>query len=56
MLIPVNYPGNDTNGTIPRRLIFDLAEVSNNEANYMAAIKRMGPNKMTTRVWWDGGN
>ena len=55
-LIPVNYPGNKTNGTIPRRLIFDLATVSKNEENYQAAIERMGPDVMTTRVWWDGGN
>jgi hypothetical protein len=56
VLIPVDYPGNHTNGTIPRRLIFDLETVSKNEENYQAAIKRMGPDKMTTRVWWDGGN
>jgi hypothetical protein len=56
VLIPVDYPGNDTNGTIPRRLIFDINEVSKNEANYLEAIDRMGPDKMTTRVWWDGGN
>lgn len=56
ILIPVNYPGNETNGTIPRRLIFDLATVSINEENYQAAIQRMGPDVMTTRVWWDRGN
>ena len=56
VLISVDYPGNDTNGTIPRRLIFDLATVSRNEENYQAAIQRMGPDEMTTRVWWDGGN
>ena len=56
ILIPVNYPGNHTNGTIPRRLIFDLADVSINEENYQAAIQRMGADVMTTRVWWDNGN
>ena len=56
VLIPHDYPGNATNGTIPRRMMFDLVEVSKNEANYLAAMERMGGDKMTTRVWWDGGN
>ena len=56
VLVPVNYPGNHTNGTIPRRLIFNQAEVSKNEANYQAAVERMGGDELTTRVWWDGGN
>ncbi len=55
-LIPVNYPGNITNGTIPRRSIFDIAVVSLNEANYRAAMERMGGDFHTTRVWWDRGN
>jgi hypothetical protein len=56
VLVPVNYPGNHTGGTIPRRLIFEMAEVSKNEDNYRAAVERMGGDKLTTRVWWDGGN
>jgi len=56
VLEPVNYPGNHTNGTIPRRMIFEKAAVSRNEANYQAAINRMGGDELTTKVWWDGGN
>jgi len=55
-LTPVNYPGNLTNGTIPRRSMFDLEEASKNEANYQAAVERMGGDELTTRVWWDMGN
>jgi hypothetical protein len=56
VLIPVNYPGNHTNGTIPSRLIFDPQSVVANEANYLAAVERMGGDELTTKVWWDGGN
>jgi hypothetical protein len=55
-LTPVNYPGNHTNGIIPRRLIFDPESILANEANYLAAIERMGGDLLTTRVWWDEGN
>ncbi len=53
VLIPVNYPGNETGGTIPRRLTYSTSEQSNNAVNYEEAIKRQGPDKLTTRVWWD---
>jgi hypothetical protein len=52
-LVPVNYPGNVTNGTIPRRLTYSTSEQSNNVANYNAAIAAQGPDVLTTRVWWD---
>lgn len=52
-LVPVNYPGNVTNGTIPRRLTYSTSEQSNNVANYNAAIAAQGPDELTTRVWWD---
>jgi hypothetical protein len=53
-LTPVNYPGNITNGTIPRRLTYPLSENSLNNVNYQAALKRMGGIDLTTlRVWWD---
>ncbi|MCY4254034.1 MAG: SusD/RagB family nutrient-binding outer membrane lipoprotein [Flavobacteriaceae bacterium] len=47
------YPGNVTNGTIPRRLIYPGSEESTNPENYAEAISRQGPNEFTTRVWWD---
>jgi hypothetical protein len=55
LLVPVNYPGNDTNGTIPRRINYSMDEANNNRENYNAAAERIGGDKMTTRVWWDGG-
>ena len=52
-LVPVNVPGNITNGTIPRRLIYPPSEESVNSANYQAAVDRQGPNDFVTRIWWD---
>ena len=52
-LTPVNYPGNVTGGTIPRRMIYSPGESVTNEANYNAAVARQGPDALTTRVWWD---
>lgn len=53
VLVPVNYPGNVTNGTIPRRLTYSESEQVNNPENYNEAISRQGPDVLTTRVWWD---
>jgi len=54
VLTPVNYPGNVTGGTIPRRLIYPQSEASTNGINYTDAIGRIsGGDKMTSRVWWD---
>ena len=52
-LTPVVYPGNRTNGTIMRRLIYPIAEQGLNTANYQAAIAAQGPDEFTTRMWWD---
>ncbi|HMB61768.1 MAG TPA: SusD/RagB family nutrient-binding outer membrane lipoprotein [Eudoraea sp.] len=52
-LVPVNYPGNVTGGTIPRRLTYSESEQSNNPDNYAAAVAAQGPDELTTRVWWD---
>ncbi len=52
-LVPVNYPGNVTNGTIPRRMSYSESEQVNNKTNYDEAISRQGPDELTTRVWWD---
>ncbi|HEY0679442.1 MAG TPA: SusD/RagB family nutrient-binding outer membrane lipoprotein [Chitinophagaceae bacterium] len=54
VLTPVNYPGNATGGTIPRRLMYPQGEASTNSENYQAAITRLqGGDKLTSRVWWD---
>src|SRR5690606_28506938 len=52
-LTPTNWPGNLTNGTIPRRLPYPTSEAVNNTAAYNTAIQRQGPDLLTTRVWWD---
>jgi len=52
-LTPVNFPGNETGGTIPRRLTYTENEASVNPENYQAAIANQGPDILTTRVWWD---
>jgi hypothetical protein len=51
-LIPVNYPGNDTGGTIPRKLIIQADEVASNPNNATGATQ---PNHFVGKVWWDGG-
>ncbi|MCG2460490.1 SusD/RagB family nutrient-binding outer membrane lipoprotein [Flavobacteriaceae bacterium F89] len=53
VLVPVNYPGNETGGTIPRRLTYSVGDQANNPANYQEAVDRQGPDVLTTRVWWD---
>ena len=52
LLVPVNPVGNETNGTIPRRLKYSPGEFGVNP--YVAdAIARQGPDLYTTRIWWD---
>ncbi len=53
VLTPINYPGNATGGTIPRRMKYPLVEFNINAENVNAAIANQGPNTYTTRVWWD---
>jgi len=52
-LTPVNYPGNESNGTIPRRLRYPNSEANNNPEVYNEAVQRQGPDEFTTRIWWD---
>lgn len=54
-LVPVaNYPGNVTNGTIPRRFTYPQQEAITNPTNYAAAVAGLANgDKMTSRVWWD---
>ncbi len=53
-LTPVNYYGNVTNGTIPRRFTYPTSEPTINSANYDVAVSGLSDgDAMTSRVWWD---
>lgn len=53
-LVPINYPGNFTGGTIPRRFIVPRGEELVNGPNFLEARARQGGNNSyTARVWWD---
>jgi len=52
-LTPVVYPGNESNGTIPRRLRYPQNEPAINPDNYQDVVNRQGPDQFTTRMWWD---
>jgi hypothetical protein len=54
VLTPVVYPGNVTNGTIPRRFTYPQGEASTNSTNYQAAVSGLSNgDKMTSHLWWD---
>ena len=54
VLTPVNYFGNVTNGTIPRRFAYPTTEAATNLANYNDAVSRLdNGDAMTSRVLWD---
>lgn len=52
---PYGQPNNPDvpNGTFIRRLGYPTSELSVNTANVNAAIAIMGPDKLSTRLWWD---
>jgi len=52
---PYGQPNNPDvpNGTFIRRLGYPTSELSVNTANVNAAITGMGPDKLSTRLWWD---
>lgn len=53
-LTPVNYTGNFSGGTIPRREVYPTGEGSLNAENYKIATGRLsGGDTWTSRVWWD---
>ncbi|HEY6899843.1 MAG TPA: SusD/RagB family nutrient-binding outer membrane lipoprotein, partial [Puia sp.] len=53
-LTPVNYPGNFSGGTIPRRQVYPSTEAPQNPTNYSAAVGKLaGGDKFSGRVWWD---
>lgn len=54
VLTPVNYTGNFSNGTIPRRFIYPSSEPSNNGTNYSAAVSNLsGGDQYTSKMYWD---
>ena len=52
---PYNQPNNPDvpNGTFIRRIGYPTSELSVNTANVNAAITTMGPDKLSTHLWWD---
>ena len=52
---PYGQPNNPDvpNGTFIRRIGYPTSELSVNTDNVNAAIATMGPDKLSTRVWWD---
>lgn len=52
---PYGQPNNPDvpNGTFIRRIGYPTSELSVNTANVNAAIAIMGPDKLSTRLWWD---
>jgi len=52
---PYGQPNNPDvpNGTFIRRLTYPTSELSVNAANVNDAIAAQGPDKLSTRVWWD---
>lgn len=54
VLTPVNYVGNFSNGTIPRRQPYPTSEATLNSASYSAAVSKLsGGDTWTSRVYWD---
>ncbi|HTI57707.1 SusD/RagB family nutrient-binding outer membrane lipoprotein [Mucilaginibacter sp.] len=54
VLTPVTYPGQFTDGSIPRRMEYPVSLPSTNGANYNAAVGKLtGGDLFTSRVWWD---
>ncbi len=52
-LTPNPYPGKDIAGDFINRLTYPNSEISVNTENLKAAVARMGPDNLDTRVWWD---
>jgi hypothetical protein len=52
---PYGQPNNPDvpNGTFIRRLTYPTSELSVNSENVNEAISKQGPDKLSTRVWWD---
>ncbi len=54
VLTPVNFAGNYTGGSIPRRFQYPASEAGLNKENLAAAVGRLGSSdNWNGRVWWD---
>ena len=53
VLTPVVYPGQFTDGSIPRRMEYPVTLPATDGANYAAAVARLGGDTFIGRVWWD---
>lgn len=53
VLTPVVYPGQFTNGSIPRRVTYPVSLAQTNPAGLAAAAADQGPDNFMTKVWWD---
>jgi hypothetical protein len=53
VLTPNPYPGKDIKGAFINRLTYPNSEISVNKVNMDAAVARMGPDNLDTKVWWD---
>lgn len=53
VLTPIPNTDGETGGETPRRVIYPPTEAGLNSEAYKAAIARQGPDRMTTRIWWD---
>jgi hypothetical protein len=53
VLTPNPFPGKSITGNFIRRLTYPNSEISVNTTNVNAAISRMGPDNLDTKVWWD---
>ena len=53
VLTPNPYSGKDIKGAFINRLTYPNSEISVNKVNLDAAVARMGPDNLDTKVWWD---
>ncbi len=53
--MPAVIPGPDAvnDGQVPVRFQYPNSVKSTNEENYNAAVQRMGPDNINTKLWWD---
>ena len=50
----ITYPGSQSNGAIPRRMVYSTVDKQVNTTNYNAAVANLtGGDKITSRMWWD---
>ncbi len=52
-LTPNPYPAQDITGDFINRITYPTDEIATNNANLSAAVARMGPDNLDTKVWWD---